>query len=117
MDSTEYLSNNSLKLDAIIGLDLPNNKYTFKENKAYINELPLEFQGYFQQLENGQELDITFENSGSDFKEFLAVIPKTYSKDIANVETSGDFKITGRVNGLISDDTIPQMDIKLTLLK
>ena len=113
MDSTEYLSNNTLKLDAIIGLDLPNNKYTFKENKAYINELPLEFQGYFQQLENGQELDITFENPGSDFKEFLAVIPKTYSKDIANVETSGDFKITGRVNGLISDETIPQMDINI----
>jgi len=113
MDSTEYLSNNTLKLDAIIGLDLPNNTYTFKENKAYINELPLEFQGYFQQLENGQELDITFENPGSDFKEFLAVIPKTYSKDIANVETTGNFKLKGRINGLISEETVPQMDINI----
>ena len=113
MDSTEYLSNNSLKLDAIIGLDLPNNKYTFKENKAYINELPLEFQGYFQQLENGQQLDISFENSGSDFKEFLAIIPKTYSKNIENVETTGNFKITGRINGLISKETVPQMDINI----
>ncbi len=113
MDSTKYLSNNSLKLDAIIGLDLPNNKYTFKENKAYINELPLEFQGYFQQLENGQQLDITFENSGSDFKEFLAIIPKTYSKNIENVETTGNFKITGRINGLISKETVPQMDINI----
>ncbi|WP_417212623.1 AsmA-like C-terminal region-containing protein [Bizionia sp.] len=113
MDSTEYLSNNTLKLDAIIGLDLPNNTYTFKENKAYINELPLEFQGYFKQLEDGQELDITFENPGSDFKEFLAVIPKTYSKDIANVETTGNFKLTGRINGLISEETVPQMDINI----
>ncbi|TYB78356.1 AsmA family protein [Bizionia myxarmorum] len=113
MDSTEYLSNNILKLDAIIGLDLPNNKYSFKKNKAFINDLPLEFQGYFQLLETGQEIDITFENPGSDFKEFLAVIPKTYSKDIEKVETSGDFKISGRINGLISEETIPQMDINI----
>ncbi len=113
MDSTEYLSNHNLKLDAIIGLDLPNNKYTFKENTAHINDLPLQFQGYVQLLEVGQELDISFENPGSDFKEFLAVIPKTYSKDIENVQTSGNFKITGRVNGLISEETIPQMDINI----
>ena len=40
MDSTEYLSNNSIKLDALIDLDLEQQKYTFKENKAYINALP-----------------------------------------------------------------------------
>lgn len=113
MDDTEYLSNHTLKLDAIIGLDLPNNKYTFKENKAFINELPLEFKGYVQLLESGQEVDITFENPGSDFKEFLAVIPKSYSKDIAQVETTGNFKISGRINGLISEETIPKLDINI----
>ncbi|MGY0393461.1 AsmA family protein [Bizionia sp. KMM 8389] len=113
MDSTEYISNNSLKLDAIIGLDLPNSKYIFKENKAYINKLPLEFEGYFQQLDNGQELDISFENPGSDFKEFLAVVPGIYAKDISQVETTGNFKLSGRVYGLISEETIPKMAINI----
>ena len=46
IDSTKYLNDNHLNLDALIGLDLNNQKYTFKENKAFINQLPLEFKGY-----------------------------------------------------------------------
>ena len=114
IDSTNYLSNNPIKLDALIGLDLDNNTYTFKENKGYINELPLEFQGYVKQLENGQEIDITFENPESDFKNFLAVIPKEYSKNIENVQTTGDFKVKGIVKGLSTDETIPNLDISIT---
>lgn len=40
IDSTKYLSNNSIKLEALIGLDLEQNKYTFKDNKGFINALP-----------------------------------------------------------------------------
>lgn len=114
IDSTIYLSSNPIKLDALIGLDLNNNKYTFKENKGFINDLPLEFQGYVQQLENGQEIDISFENPESDFKNFLAVIPKAYSKNIENVQTTGDFKVKGLIKGLSSDETIPNLDISIT---
>lgn len=114
MDSINYLSSNPIKLDALIGLDLENSKYNFKENKGYINDLPLEFTGYVQQLENGQQIDITFENPESDFKNFLAVIPKTYSKNIENVETTGDFKVKGIIKGLSSEETIPNLDISIT---
>ncbi|WP_370097147.1 AsmA-like C-terminal region-containing protein [Xanthomarina gelatinilytica] len=113
IDSTEYLSNNDIKLDALIGLDLANNKYTFKENKAYINQLPLEFQGYVQLLEEGQEIDISFENPGSDFRDFLAVIPKTYSKNLDQVETTGNFKIKGIIKGTMTEETIPSLDINM----
>ncbi len=113
IDSTNYLSNNPVKLDALIELDLNNSKYTFKENKGLLNDLPLEFQGYVQQLENGQEIDITFKNPESDFKSFLAVIPKAYSKDIEDVQTTGDFKVNGIIKGLISEETIPNLDINI----
>lgn len=114
MDSTNYLSNNPVKLDALIDLDLANSTYTFKDNKGYINQLPLEFHGYVQQLENGQDIDITFENPESDFKNFLAVIPKVYSKNIEDVQTTGDFKVKGIIKGLNSDETIPNLDISVT---
>lgn len=114
LDSTNYLSNNPVKLDALIDLDLENQKYTFKDNKGFINDLPLEFQGFVQQVENGQHIDISFENPESDFKNFLAVIPKAYSKNIENVQTTGDFKLKGIVKGLSSDETIPNLDISIT---
>jgi len=114
MDSTQYLNHNSVKLDALIDMDFETNTYTFKDNKGYINQLPLEFSGYVQQLDSGQKIDITFENPESSFKNFLAVIPETYSKNIAQVETTGDFKVKGELKGLITDETIPTMDISIT---
>ncbi|MCF8274098.1 MAG: AsmA family protein [Flavobacteriaceae bacterium] len=113
MDSTNYLNNNPIKLDALIGLDLTNSVYTFKENKGYINQLPIEFHGFVKMLENSQEVDISFENPGSSFKDFLAVIPEAYSKNIENVETTGTFKIKGIIKGIVSDETIPTLDIKM----
>jgi hypothetical protein len=114
IDSTAYLTNNSIKLDALIGLDLKNSKYSFEENKGFINQLPLEFNGYVQQLDNGQDIDITFENPESDFKNFLAIMPKEYSKNIEDVQTTGDFKVKGRIKGLSSEETIPNLDISIT---
>jgi len=113
MDSTNYLNNNRIKLDALIGMDLPNSKYTFKDNTGYINQLPIEFKGYVQLLEEGQDIDITFENPESSFKNFLAVIPEAYSKNIENVQTTGDFKVKGIIKGKVTEETIPTLDINI----
>lgn len=113
LDSTTYLSNNKVKLDALIGMDLNTSKYTFKDNKGFINDLPLHFEGYVQLLENGQDIDITFENPESDFKNFLALIPKEYSKNLDNVKTSGDFIVKGHIKGMVTETTIPKLDINI----
>jgi hypothetical protein len=47
-----------LTLDAVLGIDLENSKYTFKENKA--NQLPLEFDGFIQLVDAGQQYDLKF---------------------------------------------------------
>jgi len=58
-------------------------------------------------------MDISFENSGADFKDFLAVIPKEYSKNLDQVNTTGNFKVKGLIKGLSSDTTIPNLDINV----
>ncbi|NNC46229.1 MAG: AsmA-like C-terminal region-containing protein [Winogradskyella sp.] len=114
MDSTQYLNNNSILLDATIEIDFENEKYTFKDNKGYINALPLEFYGYVQLVEEGQQMDLTFKNPESSFKDFLAIIPEAYAADLNDIETTGNFTLNGMVKGLYSEKTIPQLDIKLS---
>lgn len=114
MDSTQYLNNVAFTLDAIIGADLENNIYTFKDNAAQINKMPLKFDGSFGLIDSGQQIDLTFENPGTSFKDFLALLPEAYSKDLNNVQTSGDFKVKGLVKGLVSETTIPTLDITIT---
>lgn len=71
MDKTNYMKNVKLDLDAVLGIDLENSKYTFKDNKALINQLPLEFDGFIQIVDAGQEYDLTFKTPTSSFKNFL----------------------------------------------
>ena len=112
-DSISYLKNNAVKLDADLKLDLQNNTYTFLENKALINQLPLIFDGFIKVNESNQEIDLKFETPSSDFKNFLALIPETYSKNIEGVTTTGNFDVKGVLKGIIDDEHIPTFDITI----
>lgn len=112
-DGTEYLNRNKVELDADFEMDLANMRFTFLENEARINQLPLRFDGYVQVNENNNELGISFNTPSSSFKNFLAVIPEEYSKNIENVETSGDFVLEGSINGIVDETHIPMMDISI----
>jgi len=113
VDSINYLNATSIKLDALIDLDLNENKYTFKDNKALINKLPLEFNGFVKLLDVGQEMNISFKSTASSFKDFLAVLPKAYSKEIEDVTTTGGFSVDGKIQGLLTELTIPMLDINI----
>ncbi|MEW7293135.1 AsmA family protein [Aquimarina sp. 2304DJ70-9] len=113
LDNTKYLNKNKIELDAQIELDLENQRYSFKENKALINRLPLEFTGFVQLQEKYTDIDLSFKTPTSDFKNFLAVIPETYAKNLDGVQTSGDFSINGSIKGKSDDTYIPKMDINI----
>ncbi len=113
MDSTRYLNKNKINLDALIGIDLSENKYTFLENKAMINQLPLVFDGFVKVNDDNQEVDITFKTPSSDFKNFLAVIPEAYASNIENVQTTGNFEVNGEFKGVVDDEHIPTFKIAI----
>lgn len=113
MDKVNYMKNVSLTLDAILGIDLEKSKYTFKENKALINQLPLEFDGFIQMVAAGQQYDLKFKTPTSSFKNFLGVIPAAYAASLDNVKTTGDFSVMGFAKGLYSDTTVPKFKIEI----
>ena len=113
MDKVNYMKNVALSLDATLGIDLDNKKYTFKENKAKINALPLEFDGFIQLVSLGQQYDLKFKTPTSSFKNFLGLIPVQYSSTLKDVKTSGDFTVNGFAKGLFSDTTVPKFSIDI----
>lgn len=113
MEGTNYMKNVVLNLDAILGIDLDKMKFEFKDNKALINQLPLEFNGFLQMQENGQLYDLTFKTPTSDFKNFLGLVPEAYAGDINQVKTTGEFKVEGKVAGELTETTIPKFNIEI----
>ncbi len=113
MDKVNYMNQVAISLDAVLGIDLDKSKYTFKQNKAKINELPLEFDGFIQMVDAGQQYDLTFKTPTSSFKNFLGLIPAKYSSNLKDVKTSGDFTVGGFAKGLFSDTSVPKFNIEI----
>ncbi|MBU3011946.1 AsmA family protein [Polaribacter vadi] len=114
MAKTNYLHDVAISLDAVLGIDLKNSKYTFKENTGYINQLPLNFDGFIQLIDENQLYDINFKTPTSEFKNLLALLPKQYSGNLNAIKTEGNFDLNGTVKGILSEDKIPAFDISFS---
>lgn len=113
MDKINYMNRIALTLDAVLAIDLEKSKYEFKENKALINQLPLEFNGFIQLVEAGQQYDLTFKTPTSSFQNFLGLVPSAYAGSLEKVKTTGDFTIAGFAKGLFSDATVPKFNLAI----
>ncbi|MHC5200667.1 AsmA family protein [Myroides sp. LJL119] len=111
LDSVSYLKALPLELQAIIAMDLQDMKFSFKQNQALINQLPLEFDGFVQIKDTYQDYDLVFSTPSSDFKNFLALIPTLYSEDLQKVSTRGEFQVNGEFKGKLDQQSIPVFDI------
>ena len=113
MDSIAYLNANKISLDAVLEMDLKEQKFSFLDNKAFINQLPIVFDGFVKINKNNQEINMSFKTPSSDFKNFLALIPETYSKNIEGVSTTGNFDVKGVVEGILDKNHIPKFNINI----
>jgi len=113
MAGTNYLNKQQLGLDATFEIDQDAQKYTFLENTFSINQLQLKFDGFVQQHTNGNEFDLKFNTLSSSFKNFIALLPTQYTKDIATIKTDGSFTINGFAKGILTDKTVPKFNIQV----
>ena len=112
-DGTAFLRNNVVTLDAILGIDLNQQKYTLKDNTLKLNNLELNFDGFVQLLDDGQLYDLSFKTPKTTFKNCLDLVPAAYTKSIEGVQTTGEFTINGKVAGKYTPTTIPKLDIRM----
>lgn len=115
-DNIPYLYNTNTDLDADIKIDTRTNTYTFKTDDVKLNALKLSVNGFVQTLDSGAvKTDISFSSPTNDFKNILSMIPAVYTKDFANIKTSGEATFKGFVKGISSKDQVPGYDIDLVV--
>lgn len=113
LEDVNYINNHFVQLDATIGIDLEQMKFSFLENTALINQLMLQFNGFVQLEDEAIVMEIDFSTPSTDFKNFLALIPEAYASDLNQVSTTGDFSVKGNINGLYSESSIPNFAIEM----
>jgi hypothetical protein len=112
-DGVEYLTDKRAEIDAIIQISEDFSKYTFKENKAKVNDFAMSFEGWFKMNENDFEMDIAFKSPENTFKSLLSLVPGIYTKDFSGIETNGDLSFGGFVKGTYSDAQMPAFKVAL----
>ncbi len=114
LDSVNYLNTRPVKLDADILMNINEQKYTFQENSAFVNDLEINLDGFVQLLEESTLVELSFDTPSSDFSNFFALIPEAYRSNMEGMTTTGDFILKGMIKGEVTDERIPTLDIQMS---
>lgn len=119
MDGVGYLTKAKTRFKADLDMDMPNMKFTFKENELDLNDLGLAFDGFVSMPKEDIGMDLKFAAKQAEFKSILSLVPSVYSKDFASVQTKGSLKLNGKAKGTMhtsadgKSDTYPSFEINL----
>ncbi len=116
-EGVSYIRNAKAKLDAVINIDMPNEKYTLKDNKISLNELNLDADGYVQMRGDNIFVDATIKGLEDNFRSYLSVVPHAYVDQFANVATEGKGSLTAVIKGNYNSikPSFPAIDVDLNI--
>lgn len=114
-DGIRYFTNALVEADAKIKVEIdPIIKLTFNKNKATLNALPLEVDGWFAMPEKGYDMDLRFEAPEATIAGLLSMVPGVFTEDFTNMQTDGSCTISGFAKGLYLEEQLPAFGLDAT---
>ncbi len=104
-DNVQYFLKKTVGVDLIMEMNLPESKFTFKENRIQINHFIFSVEGFFQQVVNEYAMKLKFQAQETSFKNILSLVPGLYMKNFDYMETHGDLGFSGFLDGIYSAST------------
>jgi hypothetical protein len=115
MGGVAYAKDMHVKLKIDLDADMPNMKFTFKENEFNFNELGLGLDGFVAMPDTNINMDVKFLCKQTEFKNILSLIPAVYSKDFAAVKTEGKLALNGYAKGTYNAGSLPAFGTHLEI--
>jgi hypothetical protein len=114
-EGIKYLSKVKVEYKADFDLNLKESIYEFKENTLKLNDLSLAFQGKIAMPVDDIDMDISFGANKSEFKDFLSIVPGSFTDDFKDLKSSGTLALDGFVKGVYNDNSIPGFNLNLKI--
>ncbi|AHM61491.1 hypothetical protein D770_16185 [Flammeovirgaceae bacterium 311] len=114
-DGVRYVSNKHLEADATINMNLPEMKFTFRDNVLELNDFAVKFDGWLAMPNEPIVFDMNFAAPENTFKSLLSLVPGMYNEHFEQLEASGDVAFQGYLKGTYSeaDSTLPGYKVAL----
>lgn len=117
MDGISYLT--EVKTDAVVNLLMEfkeaSSKFTLQENSIQLNEVKFSIDGFYEMLEDHDNMDLKLNASEATFKQFLSLIPAFYHSGYEGMIASGKMSLNGLVKGKMTDTDLPGWDFNLNV--
>jgi hypothetical protein len=115
MDGIPYMKNTKVDFTVNLDMDMPNSKYTFKDNLIKMNELELGFDGWLAMPDTNIDMDINFSAKKTDFKNLFSMVPAIYTADYNAIKFTGKTGFTGSMNGRMNAVSMPAFNLDLSV--
>jgi uncharacterized protein involved in outer membrane biogenesis len=115
MEGMSYLSKvkTNIVMNILMEFTEKTSKFTLRENTFELNNLKFALDGFYEMLENEDNMDLKLDASKATFKDFLSLIPTFYQSGYESMVTKGNLAMNGFVKGKMSDTDMPGWDFKL----
>ncbi len=116
-DGIEYLDKARASLKAVFNINLPENKYTLKENELVLNALKLMADGFVQLNEQDIVMDMKLKAPDNDFRQLWSIVPNAFIEGYEQVDIDGQFSLEAQMTGTYSGspERIPAFSLKASV--
>jgi len=116
-DGQQYLKNKKVKADLITKINTNSLAFVFQQNNLKINKLPVEFNGKFDFLSNGYDMDFNIKSEDSKLNDFFTALPPAYVTwlDKTKVKGSTDLSFTLKGKYIASKNQKPDVAFNMKI--
>ncbi|MBS1488192.1 MAG: AsmA family protein [Bacteroidetes bacterium] len=116
-DHVQYLLKKTVGVDLVMEMNVPESKFTFKENQIQINHFVFSMEGFFQKVVDHFAMNVKFHTQETQFKNILSLLPGLYLKDFDHLDTQGEVAFSGLLDGIYSsaDNDMPKFHFDLNV--
>ena len=116
MSGIKYLKDVALKIHIDIDANLKDMVFVLKENSFALNDFILKIDGSFEMPDSSDmKVDMAYTTNNADFKTLLSLVPAIYTRDFADLKTSGKMALNGTIKGVVGDEVTPDVKGKLVV--
>jgi AsmA protein len=112
-----YLKSKKVHAQLITQINTNSLAFVFQQNNIKINKLPVDFNGKFDFLTNGYDMDFTVKSTNSLLNDFFTALPPAYVTwlDKAKVQGSTDLLFTLKGQYIASQNKAPDMAFNMKI--
>ncbi len=115
-EGVDYFKEASITSEIELDANLDDSRYECKDCALDLNELGLDFGGWFQMNEDDSYgMDLQFGARQTEFRNILSMVPAVYTRDFASVKTKGKLALEGMAKGKYTETELPAFAIDLVV--